>query len=75
MLAADRPDLDPLSDRYVPRPAGARRPTMDDDHRGIDADTPVVEADHLGTGARLGGSGDYDNDYLPGRGGTNTGQR
>lgn len=68
VLAADRPDLDPLSDRYVP-PAGggARRPTMDDDHRGVEADTPAVEeADHHDTGARFTGRSDYDDDYLPG---------
>ncbi len=32
VLASDRPDLDPLSDRYVRPLPPERRPTMDDDH-------------------------------------------
>lgn len=64
VLAADRPDLDVLSDQYV-RPRADRRPTMDDDHHlDESSEAPAIPAVQGAStfGAPVDG---FDDDYLP----------
>jgi hypothetical protein len=44
LLASDRPDLDPLSDRYERPMMALRRPTMDDDHADLGDPDPSAAA-------------------------------
>ncbi|MFL0176418.1 FtsK/SpoIIIE domain-containing protein [Mycobacterium sp. SMC-13] len=48
VLASDRPDLDPMSDRYVRPLPPERRPTMDDDHAEPDPDEEAATWRPLG---------------------------
>ena len=72
VLAADRPDLDPLSDQYV-RPAMAlHRPTMDDDHADLPEGQipvlppPISAVNGAGNASPFAASVDgFDDDYLP----------
>lgn len=66
VLAADRPDLDPLSERYVP-PVSPHKATMDDQDGG---ETYDDSGEAAGRGAaatvQFGGPVDgFDDDYLP----------
>jgi hypothetical protein len=72
VLAAERPDLDPLSDQYVRPMLALRRPTMDDDHADYDDADVVPATGSIGLsnnavaipkfGAAVDG---FDDDYLP----------
>lgn len=67
VLAADRPDLDPLSERYVP-PVSRHKATMDDDEYVVERDDTNIGAASTGaTSVQFGGPVDgFDDDYLPG---------
>lgn len=72
VLASERPDLDPLSERYVPPVGALRKPTMDDDHPDPDmADEHPISAssnaaDDGGQLSAFGGPVDgYDDAYMP----------
>ena len=68
VLASDRPDLDPLSDRYVRPTTGVPRATMDDAHGDPDG-TQWVDDDQsgaVGSATEFGGPVDgFADDYLP----------
>lgn len=68
VLASERPDLDPLSDRYVRPMSAVRYPTMDDDHPDADeAGTASGEVPQPPvSAAAFGGPVDgFDDEYLP----------
>jgi hypothetical protein len=72
VLASDRPDLDPLSDRYERPMLALRRPTMDDDHANLGDLDPNAAGPATEQPARVvkpvafGGAVDgFDDDYLP----------
>lgn len=68
--AADRPDLDQLSDQYIRPRTGERRPTMDDDHDepdSLETGPPASENPAPVQGASFGQPVDgFADDYLPG---------
>lgn len=59
VLASARPDLDPLSEKYVRPSSVVRRPTMDDEHGADDAG---AVAPGVSFGAPVDG---FDDEYLP----------
>lgn len=72
VLAADRPDLDPLSDTYVRPTMALHRPTMDDDHADLtegqtaELPPPVGAVNGAGNALPFAASVDgFDDDYLP----------
>lgn len=72
VLAADRPDLDPLSDTYVRPMMALHRPTMDDDHADFaEGQTPVLArpvsaVNGAGNASPFAPAADgFDDDYLP----------
>jgi hypothetical protein len=70
VLAAQHPNLDPLSDQYTPPAPGARKPTMDDEHDDLgdcgQAEFTVAASDQPPAEASFGAPVDgYDDDYLP----------
>lgn len=66
VLASDRPDLDPLSDQYVPARCGQRKPTMDDAHEDLDELNSAATTPPLASVPAFGGPVDgFDDEYLP----------
>ncbi|WP_292974826.1 FtsK/SpoIIIE domain-containing protein [Mycobacterium sp.] len=65
VLAADRPDLDPLSERYVP-PVSRHKATMDDQDDATGAAEGVAQTGPAPSAVQFGGPVDgFDDDYLP----------